>query len=116
MKRIQSLISGLVVCGVALAMSANASAQTMTQDATVLKIQGAAQYSVGNNVWQTLRLGQKLRPGTTIRTATGSYVDLLLGERAGALHEVRPMGAGQPGQISFQARVQQDIVRIWESS
>src|SRR6266404_412499 len=83
MKTIRSLRNGLIVCGVALAMAATLSAQNVTQSkAKVVRIKGYARFSVGNNVWQPLKVGEILRAGTVIQTGVekGSFVDLVLGD------------------------------------
>lgn len=80
MKRIQSLVNGLIVCGVAMAMVSALAAQTTEDVATVVRIKGSARYSVGNSGWRALQVGDVLRGGSVVQTATdpGSYVDLVL--------------------------------------
>lgn len=80
MKRIQSLVNSLIVCGVAMAMVSALAAQTTEDVATVVRIKGSARYSVGNSGWRTLQVGDVLRAGSVVQTATdpGSYVDLVL--------------------------------------
>src|SRR5881296_1265363 len=87
MKTIRSLMNGLIVCGVALAMASSLTAQTVTQGkAKVGRIKGYARFTTGNNVWQPLKVGETIRPGTVIQTGVekGSFVDLVLGDGSGA--------------------------------
>ena len=80
MKRIQCLILGLVAGGLALAMVSTVSAQTVQGVAKVVRIHGNARMTTGNNVWQPLKVGALVNPGTVIQTAKDSYVDLVLGD------------------------------------
>ncbi|HUZ08030.1 MAG TPA: FecR domain-containing protein [Candidatus Paceibacterota bacterium] len=73
-----------VSIGVAvLAFATIASAQSATQGiATVVRIQGTARYSTGDNVWHTLTTGTTLGENDVVQTAANSTVDLVLGDKA----------------------------------
>jgi hypothetical protein len=120
MKRIQSLVHGLVACGVALALLSTAAAQTAVQGtARVFKIKGNARYTTGNNVWQPLKVGATLRPGAVIQTGIerGSYVDLILLDAESAALPGGGGGASSPEVMLYQQQSsEQNIVRVWENS
>src|SRR5215471_10838291 len=83
MKTIRSLRNGLIVSAVALAMVSTLAAQNVIQSkAKVVRIKGFARFTAGNNVWQPLKAGEILRPGSIIQTGVekGSFVDLVLGD------------------------------------
>jgi len=98
-----------------MAMLMTLSAQTpMEGKAKVIHIKGNARYSTGNNVWQPLRVGAKLKPGTLIQTAANSYVDLALGDGEA------PVGGGGAAAnletVSYQPTAEQNLVRIFDNS
>ncbi len=112
MKQTRSILNSLIACGVALAMVSTLAAQTTDQGATkVVRLKGAARWSAGNNVWQPLHVGDVLKSGTVIQTASGSRVDLVLG--AGAPPVVAPAAGGM---MSYQPSAEQNVVRIWENT
>lgn len=66
-----------------LAFATVASAQSVTQGiATVVRIQGTARYSTGDNVWHTLTTGTTLGANDTVQTAADSTVDLVLSDKS----------------------------------
>jgi hypothetical protein len=110
-----------------LAMVTTIAAQTAVQStAKVVRIKGNARFTTGNNVWQPLRVGAKLKAGTVIQTASeGSYVDLVLGnEEASASTAVNMGGSSMvaaagppPGSGSAPPSAgDQNIVRVFENS
>jgi hypothetical protein len=112
MKETRSILNSMVACGVALAMVSTLAAQSVTEGAAkVIRLKGAARYSTGNNVWQPLKVGDVLRPGTVIQTAGGSHVDLGLGEGSapGTPSVASPM-------MSYQPTPEQNAIRIWENT
>lgn len=112
MKRTQSLLNSLVVCGVVLAMASTLAAQTASQGAAkVVRLKGAARYSTGGNVWQPLKAGDVVKPGTVIQTAAKSSVDLVLGDGSAPVAHPTPSDT-----ISYQPTVEQNIVRLWENT
>ena len=96
----------LAVCGVALAMVTAVAAQTVKEGVgTVVRIKGAARFSTGNDVWQTLMVGMVLKPGTIVQTASNSVVDIVLGE-AQAVDQKRPVGE----MLYYQPETDRDAV------
>ena len=124
MKYTRSFVNGLVACGIALAMVSTLSAQSREAGATVLRIKGTARYTLGNNIWQPLSVGQVLHPGSVVQTSrdAGSYVDLAFGESTGTV--IAPTAAtplaltapGKGGTTSFKQTAQQNTVRVMENT
>ena len=58
-----------------------ANAQT-TKERTgkVVRIKGAARYSMGNKIWQPLKVGTILKSGSVVQTAADSYADIVMNE------------------------------------
>jgi hypothetical protein len=114
MKQIRSLVNGLAVWGVALAMAYSVAAQNVMQGtAKVLHIKGSARYSVGGS-YEPLKVGTVLRAGSVIQTenAAGAYVDIVFyGAEAGG-----GMGSVTGGAGTYQPSTMQNIVRITENS
>jgi hypothetical protein len=122
MKETRRLINHFIVCAAAFAMVSSLAAQTIGT-AKVIRIKGPARYTTGNNIWQPLGTGAVLQPGTVVQTSTekGSYVDLVLGdEHASVVQPItfRPgiVSSMASGSASYQASVDQNVVRIWENS
>jgi FecR-like protein len=118
MKQIQTVVHRLAVCGLALVMVGTLSAQTIGA-AKVVRIKGGARYTTGNNVWQPLRVGSVVRPGTIIQTAgDGSYVDLALGD--GQAPIPRPVIGDTRSVIgdtrSYTPSSDQNIVHLYENT
>ncbi len=82
MKMVQAIATA-VVGGFVLALAAGVQAQPGPQPgyATIVRIQGEARYSAGDNVWHPLTVGQTLAAGNVIQTAANSKVDLILGSK-----------------------------------
>jgi hypothetical protein len=103
-KRSAWLIQELLV-GAALLLAAGCATEApLAHDgvlsAKVVRLKGAARYSTGNNIWQSLKVGDRVKPCTVIQTAEDSSMDLVLGAE---LPSYEP-GAGQ------------NTVRIWGNS
>ena len=112
MKKTRSILNSLVACGVALAMVSTLAAQSGDQTAAkVVRLKGAVRYSTGNNVWQPLKLGDVVRPGTAIQTASDSRVDLVLGDASAPV--ARPLPADM---MSYVPTAEQNMVRLWENT
>ena len=113
MKEIRTLLAGLVLSGLALALVSSVDAQTVNQGvATVIRIKGAARYNVAG-VWHPLdKVGVALKPGTLIQTerTKGSYVDIILGEGNA------PIPSASASTMAYQPSAEQNVVRIWEDS
>jgi hypothetical protein len=67
-----------------IGMSLQALAEPTQQHATVLAVNGDASYSSDNKAWQPLKVGDTLKAGDVVQTATGSEVDLRLGGGPGS--------------------------------
>lgn len=124
MKQTRSLFNSLIAGAVAYAMISTLAAQTVKEgEATVVRIKGPARYTMGNNVWQPLKVGVVLKPGTIVQTSTqqGSFVDLAFGAATG---ESSPQPAAyKPAVVSslassmaYQPSAEQNVVRVWENS
>src|SRR5207244_3577028 len=110
MRKNLSFIKGLVACGLSLAMLMTLSAQSMMQGkAKVVRIHGNARYSTGNNVWQPLRVGAKLKPGALIQTAANSYVDLVLGDGEAPVATTSVISQA----MFYQPNAEQNLVRVF---
>ncbi len=124
MKQNRNLINSLVGCAIALALVSTAVGQgAMDGAAKVIRVKGPARYTTGNNVWQPVRVGEVLRPGTVIQTSTedGSYVDLVLGDGNAAVPQPVTYRPSTPDSIasstmSFRPSSEQNVVRIWGNS
>lgn len=120
MKHIQSLINGFVVGGIALAMVATLSAQSVGT-AKVVRIKGSARYATVANQWQPLTVGAELRPGAVVQTGMeqGSYVDLVLTD--GGSSSAVGSGTGVSPTLASDSLVYtparaQNVVRLWENT
>ena len=123
MKQTRSLINNLIAGAVALAMISTLAAQTVREGtATVVRIKGPARYTTGNNVWQPLKVGVVLKPGTIVQTSTqkGSFVDLVLGGGKASVPQPAVLKPSIPSSMassmSYQPSSEQNVVRIWENS
>jgi hypothetical protein len=125
MKQIRNLVNGLILGGVALAMVSTLAAQTPQQvTAKVVRIKGSARYTTGNGVWQPLKPGATVRPGTVIQTGmdAGSYVDLVLGAAAGneispvLFNPAAPGAPAAPPPASYNSSANQNVVRLTENT
>ena len=114
----QSITSKLLACGLALsvfALASSLSAATSGQgSAKVIDIKGAARYSTGNNVWQTLHVGDVIKPGTLLQTASHSSVDMILVETGGAMRAAT--GTLKVKSGSSKGAAQQDAIRMRENT
>lgn len=74
-----TITRGCLRFAVALAAAAAVSSVLAApQSARVIKLQGMARYSTGNNFWMPVKVGTELKTGSVIQTASESSVDLLL--------------------------------------
>jgi len=123
MKHTRNLINSLVTFSIALALVSTAAAQSAVDGgAKVIRVKGPARYTTGNNVWQPLRVGTVVRPGTIIQTSTekGSYVDLVLGDiNAPSPKPVtfKPyIPSSYASTTAYQPTAEQNVVRVWENT
>jgi hypothetical protein len=119
MKTIQRTAHKWAAGAIALAvmvLAGQVMAQPIQVNAKVVRIKGLARYSTDNRGWQSLHVGDILKPGTTIQTAEKSSVDLQLGERGartgGAPTSIVFSGGGGAGGEESAA----NVIRIFESS
>ncbi|HWQ90152.1 MAG TPA: FecR domain-containing protein [Clostridia bacterium] len=124
MKQMQRLVYGFVACGIALAMVTSLAAQPIEGAAKVVRIKGSARYTYGSSVWQPLKVGAVLKPGTVVQTSSdeGSYVDLVLGDGEGSV-AVRPVAFSRStpppsaaSSMAYQPKSEQNTIRIMENS
>jgi hypothetical protein len=112
---VSALVGGLVL---SLAVGAHAQSTTKQGYATIVRIEGQAQYSAGDNVWHPLMIGQALGPGNVIQTATNSKVDMVLGGKIAdrlvpVPDKVAPaVDAKVRGWISYKAVAEQNVIRM----
>jgi len=128
MKLANKTLTWLVAGVVALALVTSADAQSSKQrTGKVVRIKGAARYSIGNNIWQPLKVGAILKSGAIVQTAQDSYADVVLNEESSA----PAASGGMPGKASSASSpstpppsptaaaarsVDQDVVRILEDT
>jgi hypothetical protein len=119
MKHMRLLISGLVICGIALAMATTVVAQTAQQGIVkIVNIKGSARFmSAGGTAWQTLKIGTILKAGTIIQTAGGSHVDAVLNNAdAFQAPPIGDMSSIVTAGAAFQPKAEQDAIRIYENT
>ena len=120
MKLIRPLITGLVVCSIALAMVTSLAAQTAQQGiAKIVNIKGSARFmSVGSTAWQPLKIGTILKAGTIVQTAADSFVDVVLNNADAYEAPLSPAmtTAASSGAGSYQPKAEQDAIRIYENT
>ena len=93
-------------------MVSTLAAQTANQTtAKVVRLKGSARYSTGGDVWQQLKVGDIVKPGTAIQTAADSRVDIVLGE--GSPITTRPTPSDM---VSYAPTAEQNMVRIWDNT
>ena len=115
MKRIENVVGGLLACVIALAWTANLSAQTVQDGvAKVVAINGNARYmTTANPSWQTLKVGMVLKSGAIVQTASHSTVDVVMNNsQAYEAPTAPPMG----DIMSYKPQAEQDALRIMEDS
>lgn len=86
--------------------------QPLQGAAKVVRIKGAARYTTGDNKWHTLNVGDVLKPGTVVQTASESQVDMLLWDREQVSERlISPVFTYKP---DAEARV--NMVRLYENT
>jgi hypothetical protein len=96
MMKIQVLLA-TALCGAMFTVVANASAQgNQSGYATVVRVQGDASYSLGDDNWHPLVAGKYLPPGAVIRTGFNGVADVVLGKNIDL-----PQSAWTPDKIAF---------------
>jgi hypothetical protein len=91
--------------------------------AKVVRIKGQARYTTGNNVWQPLKVGAVLSPGTIVQTSTerGSYVDLVVGDGKAAVPTTTGYAPYVPSSMSangggYSSSAEQNSIRVFENT
>ena len=120
MKCTQTMIT-LAVSSAILALTYNATAQSIKPAlVTVVRLQGEARYSLGDNAWHPLVAGKVLHAGAVIQSAADSTVDLVLSGEPVLMPQVTPAPfavtpAPDPdvrGLISLTSLVEQNAVSM----
>lgn len=124
MKYMQTLIT-MVISSVVLTLAGSAGAQTLKPCmVTVVRIQGHARYSLGDNVWHPLLVGKVLKSGAIIQTADNSFVDVVFSGNPILMPQAGPTAttiayAADPnvrGLVSAKPMVQQNVIRLWSNT
>jgi len=125
MKLTNKTLTWLVTGMVSIVLVASATAQsTKERTGKVVRIKGAARYSTGNKVWQPLKVGVILRPGSVVQTAADSYADIVLNEDATAEAVSMPRPASSSSAASAAGggggggnkAAEHDVVRVQNDS
>lgn len=94
MKNLNTILSS-ALCAAIVGTAAVASAQTHPGYATVVRVQGIANYSNGGGKWHPLLAGKVLPAGSTIQSCDNGTVDVVLGKAVEF-----PQSKLQPDRIS----------------
>ena len=120
MNKTRSFLNSLLVCGAALAVAGNLSAQTTNRTAKVVRVEGAAHYTLNNGGdFIPLTVGTVLKEGAVIQTErkSGAYVDVVLGEgRATATAMATGGASGKGGGGAHQHSSNVDVVRLYNDT
>lgn len=123
MEHVRAVTSGKFVWLVSLvAMASIAAAQGVDLSAKILRVKGSARYSTGNDVWQPIRVGTYLQPGSIIQTsADNSFVDVVVGvtpsEAPPSAAVFKPFApSSYSGAISYKPTASENVFRIWENT
>jgi len=78
MKKIQALFAA-ILCGLVFSVAISSSAQTAVSGyATIVRVEGMASYSLGDDQWYPLVAGKTLPEGAILRTGHNGVVDVVL--------------------------------------
>lgn len=119
MKKLQTLL-GIALSGVLLNAGFNAVAQPAENGyATVVRVKGAASYSLDGNQWIPLVAGKFLAAGSSIRTGADGVVDVVLGKTVAAPQakwapERISLAPDSPvrGLVSYKPTAEQNVLRV----
>jgi hypothetical protein len=89
-------------------------ASAASNSARVSRIQGKARYSTDNKNFRDLSVGDVLKPGSVIQTASESWVDVLLYDDAQGFATVQPVVRSFNYGSSQDA--QQNVIRLLENT
>jgi len=123
MKRFQALLAA-AVCGALFSVCVQAAAQTGNSGcATVVRVEGIASYSLGDDKWIPLVAGKLLPAGAVVRTGHNGVVDLVLGKDIN-LPQLAEQTRWQPehispdpvssirGMVPYRPATEQNVVRL----
>ena len=123
MKQHSTRASLLVIAAACLFTISATAENSINGAAKVIRLKGAARASSGNYVWQAIKEGDVLPPGTIIQTSAdpGSYLDLALGDGSAAVGEPMIYRPSIPNSMAgafttFQPKSEQNTLRIWGDS
>ena len=116
MKKFNSLFATIIL---ALLATATVSTAAQSGSATVIRVQGIASYSLGNNEWHPLVPGKYLPPGASIKTGYNGTVDIILG-KAIELPQAKwaPERISQApdsavrGMVTYKPSAEQNMIRL----
>ena len=118
-------LTWLMAAVLSLALIAPAGAETAAaRTGKVVRIKGEARYSTGKKIWEPLKVGAILKPGTIVQTAKDSFVDIVVNEdeSAAAITLKTPTATsassssgGGPGASATPAP-DQDVIRVLDDS
>lgn len=116
MRQIRSFVVALASCALLTAIAHQASAQTVADGIVKVVAKGgdARYFIAGDSTPHDIKVGQILKAGTTIQTASGegNYVDIVL-NNAQASAPASP----SPSEIAhYQPKAQQDGIRVFENT
>jgi hypothetical protein len=115
----------LAVSSAVLALTYSTTAQSIKPGVvTVVRIQGEARYSLGDNAWHPLVAGKVLNAGAVIQSAANSTVDLVLSGKPVSMPQAAPVPnaiapAADPnvrGLVSYTPMVEQNVVRMQDNT
>jgi len=119
MKETRSLMNGLLVCGVALAMVSTLAAQTTTEELVkVIRVQGAARYQAPGGTWQELRAGDVIKQGSLVQSGIegNSYVDLAFGGGKGPYPFVGTPNYRRMSVTGFAAEAKRTMIHLFANT
>ncbi len=123
MKKLQFLFAA-TLCGMLFGLTATVSADTgKAGSATVVRVDGAVSYSLGDDKWIPLVAGKILPVGATLRTGDNGTVDIVLGkdidlpqngwqDRWEPSHVAPATDSNVRGLISYRPSAEQNVVRL----
>lgn len=118
-------LTWLMAAVLSLALIAPAGAETTdARTGKVVRIKGEARYSTGKKIWEPLKVGAILKPGSIVQTAKDSFVDIVVNEDATAaaiaLKEPKsgaaPASAGAGAGGGATPAPDQDVIRVLDDS
>jgi len=119
MKKIQVLLAA-AICGAIFSGAAKVAAQdTQSGYGSVVRVEGEASYSLGDDNWHPLVAGKALPVGAAIRTGHNGVVDVVLGKNLDLPQSVwHPSNiafapdAKVAGMASYKPSAEQNVIRL----